>query len=292
MFEKTVAVVIPISRSLVFLRDQVNSLMGQLVNQESRTLVLSFNSADLFAENETQQYLKGLAASGVNLIAVRAFDTKNAAYARNLGWNATNAELVLFCDDDDQVSDSWIDEMVSYLEGSDLVGGSLDVMLLNKPALAEAFSKPTIYGPNKFDHLLFAPTCNLGVKRRVLEVTGGFDETLKNGEDIDFCWRAQYLGFAFMQVIGATVHYRLRPTFARLFDQYYVYGKADGPMLVKHRAFGARRYLKRTLYDLLALTFALVLFPAGATRRYSFAQKLGSFCGHLVGTFKSRVWII
>lgn len=290
--DKTVAVVIPLARSLLSLKGQVDALLPQLLERPNRTLVLAVNDSGLLNAKPIKDYVAGLTHLGATVHLVNATQKKGAASARNVGWRSVSSDYYLFCDDDDIVSRTWIEEMTAFLGTYDLVGGRLDFALLNSPELAKAFSKPTVTEPKKFDHLPFSPTCNLGASKSVLQATNGFDEELINGEDIDFCWRAQYLKFNFALVDGATVHYRLRSDFKSTLKQYFIYGRSDGQIMRKHRDFGARRLFKRTLKDLFALTLSLCLAPFVLSKRFGLAQKLGTWVGHIVGMVEFRVWLL
>jgi GT2 family glycosyltransferase len=89
--------------------------------------------------------------------------------------------------------------------------------------------------------LPFAGACGLGVRRALFVALDGFDEQLLNGEDIDFCWRAQLGGAVLHFVPEAVVHIRLRSEPREVFRQTLNYGLWTVPLYKRYRAHGMPR---------------------------------------------------
>lgn len=171
---------------------------------------------------------------------VTARDIKGPSYGRNAGAESARAPLVLFCDDDDVVADGWIAAMRSALAGADLVGGSLRIDRINS-AQALAWRVPPSGGglPDMHQHLPYALSSNMGVRRDVFLAVGGFDTALYPGEDVDLSWRVQYAGGIVAFAPGAVVDYRYRDDVRTYLRQQRAYGRVSGEVLVKHRDRGA-----------------------------------------------------
>jgi GT2 family glycosyltransferase len=127
---------------------------------------------------------------------------KGPAAARNLGWRATSAELVLFTDDDCRPSPAWVAEM--------LAAAASDVVLVGRtlPDPADGSLRTPL------DRSLLVESCdgcfptgNAAYPRAVLEELGGFDETFLQpyGEDTDLGQRAIEAGCRGAFVNGALV---------------------------------------------------------------------------------------
>jgi GT2 family glycosyltransferase len=91
----------------------------------------------------------------------------------------------------------------------------------------------------------------LGVRREVLDATGGFDESWPNAEDTDLCWRAARAGFSLAFVPDAVVRYRYRATPRAQFHQAWGYG-LGGALLDRNygqwgRAHRSSRVIVRTV---------------------------------------------
>ncbi|MEX2194888.1 MAG: glycosyltransferase [Thermoleophilaceae bacterium] len=115
------------------------------------------------------------------------------ATARNAGWRAGRAPLVVFVDDDCVADPGWLAAMVAaHRAAPDAV-----IQGRTEPHPAEvhkhsAFSRSMLVdGPNNWFQ-----TCNIAYPRELLERLGGFDETFRHpaGEDTDLAWRAKRQG--------------------------------------------------------------------------------------------------
>lgn len=218
--------------------------------------------------------------------------TPGPSAARNAGWRASRALKVLFCDADDIVAEGWLRTMSSALDDASLVAGRLECDSLNDPAFA-SWWHATEDGPGrKFRHLPFAPTANLGTLRSVLALTGGFNESLLVGEDIDFCWRCQYEGHALVYVPDAIVHYRLRSNAGSLWTQSYRYAFGDGRLLQLHRRYGARRPVVDTLRELAGLGRALIMAPTSRGWLMKAVHHTAGFIGRVHGSLAARTFAV
>jgi GT2 family glycosyltransferase len=106
--------------------------------------------------------------------------------ARNAGWRATAAELLLFTDDDVMVDAGWVEAMVRPFLGRPevtFVTGRIDV-----PEGQEGVDRPVAIKSDDDPAVLSADTtgtlghsASLAVRRSALEAVGGFDEQLGAG---------------------------------------------------------------------------------------------------------------
>jgi glycosyltransferase involved in cell wall biosynthesis len=105
-----------------------------------------------------------------------------ASRARNEGWRATTAPVVVFVDDDIQVAPGWRSALTAALVGVDLVCGRVAV-----PPSQAGTERPVAVTPDVPQQLLDAGStlrgvaANLAVRRSALEQSGGFDERLGPG---------------------------------------------------------------------------------------------------------------
>jgi mycofactocin system glycosyltransferase len=82
----------------------------------------------------------------------------------------------------------------------------------------------------------FVPTAALVVRRAALEAIGGFDETLRFGEDVDFVWRLDQAGWTVRYDPAVTVAHPSRPTAAAWLRQRFDYGTSAAPLARRHGA--------------------------------------------------------
>lgn len=133
-----------------------------------------------------------LQRDGLNLRVVRREHNAGAAAARNAGWRAATAELVAFTDDDCAPSRGWLEAGLSawggrpdrFVQGATRPAGGLSMLDLDPFAHAVEVSQLT---PE-------AETCNIFYPRTLLERLGGFEESMRAGEDMELAWSARETG--------------------------------------------------------------------------------------------------
>lgn len=229
---------------------------------------------------------------GWRIRTVDATDVVGPSHARNVGWRAARHEIVLFCDADDVVDAEWLEAMALGVESSGLCGGRLEYDRLNPAPLAARVSTSRHALPVKFSYLPFSASCVLGVRRDLLEATGGFDEALHCGEDVDLCWRVAALGVSMVFADRAVVHYRLRSAVRGAFRQSLRYAADDAFLLRRYRPVGARWGVRDTVRELAATAKAVLFLGAGPEARLIAATRSGALCGRLIGSLRHRVYAI
>jgi glycosyltransferase involved in cell wall biosynthesis len=134
------------------------------------------------------------------------------AAARNYGADIARGRCLLFTDDDCRPQPGWLQSMADVLGESDrlLCGGKTinglkdniysEASQLLSDHLLKHYSPITTYGG-------FFPTNNLAVSKNSFWDAGGFDTSLRFGEDRDFCYRCASLGFSFAYAPGAVVYH-------------------------------------------------------------------------------------
>jgi len=177
----------------------------------------------------TVEIVETWAAGNPNIRLVEASGRTSAGYARNQGARATRADVLLFTDSDDVVSETWVSSMVAALDCVHLVGGAVDESSLNSAEVL-AWTKPrsnTLEVAHSF--LPHAIGTNLGFRRDVFWAIGGWAESFSRAasEDIEICWRAQMAGFELGESPESIVKYRHRHTLASVARQYFRRGRND-----------------------------------------------------------------
>jgi GT2 family glycosyltransferase len=176
------------------------------------------------------------------LRVVYASERAGVGHACNVAARHAEGEALAICNDDDVMSDGWLAAMGNALADHDLVAGRLEHERLNETWALEVRGRPQQDALPRWSfgtHLPFSFACALGVRRDLHEAIGGFDEAMvPAGEDIDYCWRAQYEGAELRFAPDAVMHYRVRATLGELYRQSRNYGLADVLVYKKHRALG------------------------------------------------------
>ncbi len=80
----------------------------------------------------------------------------------------------------------------------------------------------------------YVPTAALIVRRHALEATGGFDEDMRVGEDVDLVWRLAASGAQVRYEPAAEARHPCRPTAAEWLRQRLRYGASAAALAERH----------------------------------------------------------
>jgi GT2 family glycosyltransferase len=153
---------------------------------------------------------------------------KNLAASRNIGLPHCTGEIIAMTDDDARVFPDWISQMKRLHDehpeagaiGGPVVGTNTD-SLVGK--VADAITFPS-WSESQYVRTL--PGVNISYKKEVVEKIGPQDESLFRGEDVDYNWRLQKLGYKVLFDPAVRVYHHHRPTVKGFLHQHYMYGRA------------------------------------------------------------------
>lgn len=80
----------------------------------------------------------------------------------------------------------------------------------------------------------YVPAAMIIVRIEAFDDVGGFDPTLRSGEDVDLVWRLVDAGWRCRYEPAATVHHRPRATWREKWDQQVLYGSSSAPLALRH----------------------------------------------------------
>ena len=153
---------------------------------------------------------------------IDASSRRGAAHARNAAARAAAGDALVYCDADDEVGIGWLTAVGNALQRHDFVVSRMDLDKLNPPWLALSLNnvqgrevRRAYYPP----YLRHAGSSGMAVKREIHERIGGFDETLREREDTDYCFRIQLLGHELHFAADAVIHIRYSEKPEALFQQ-------------------------------------------------------------------------
>lgn len=163
----------------------------------------------------------------VEITLVRTVN-RNAACSRNAGLPHCRGDIIATTDDDAQVFPNWITLMKqAHLEhpeagavGGPVIGAHTDSLV---EKAADLITFPDWPRPRYARTL---PTVNISYKREVVASIGPLDETLFCGEDVDYNWRVQKLGYKIYFDPRIKVYHQHRTTLNGFLNQHYMYGRA------------------------------------------------------------------
>ncbi len=170
---------------------------------------------------------------------------RGPAAARNTGWRATGADVIVFLDADCEPSPGWLAGLLPHF--ADPAVGAVAPRVVSRltPGLAprlgayEQHRSSLDLGPREApvrpgSRVPYVPTAALAVRRQALEETGGFDETLRYGEDVDLVWRLGERGWRVRYQPATTVTHPARPDAATWLRQRHHYGRSAAPLAARH----------------------------------------------------------
>jgi GT2 family glycosyltransferase len=271
------SVVIPTYNASRLIGEQLEALTAQTYEGPIEVVI---------ADNMSTDDLEGAIRpfnDRLNVRRIAADGRRGVSHARNRGCKAATAD------------EKWAESMVDALAADDLVGGHLDVARLNPVDVQRWRPLPEDRLPTAMSFLPYAPGANCGLRRRVFEKLGGWDEGLvAGGDDMDFGWRAQLNGFTLGYAPEAVVHYRLRTSLRATARQVAAYSAANAGLLLRFRDAGvAPRPVRRLLHDFSwLLTRSPYALMRGSWRQGLWFMKAAWLWGRVRGSLRSRVWAL
>jgi glycosyltransferase involved in cell wall biosynthesis len=282
--EPDVSIVIPARNAARTLGEQLAALAGQDLEVPYEVIVVDNASTDATAEVATEWMTR------LPIVRVVRCDRPGANAARNVGIRESRAPRVLTCDSDDVVTPSWARRLSGALSTAAVVGGPTHLDALNDPETIRARRNPVgdEQLPTAFHRLPYAVGANLGFRREVFDAVDGFDEAFHfGGDEIDFCWRAQYTGYDLAFVPDAVVQYRLRSSTREAMRQVHRYARADTQLYAKHLGLGMLPALTGRLQAWRAMRRFLPLLRVdrlvrGQTRQF-YLRTVARYSGAVAG---------
>jgi glycosyltransferase involved in cell wall biosynthesis len=226
------SVVIPCFNGSDTIGFQLEALANQQWSESWEVIVADNGSTDNSMEI-ARRYKNRLP----NLRIVDASARRGQPYALNVGVKAALGESVAFCDADDEVAPGWVSAMGNALSKYDLVACRMEMAKLNPAWVLKSRSNPQESGVQKYTYPPYLPHAGggtLGVKRRLWEVVGGFDESFPLLHDTDFCWKVQRTGIKLEFVPDAVIHIRFRTTIKSILRQSFGYAEYNVKIYKKY----------------------------------------------------------
>ncbi|MFC1910589.1 mycofactocin biosynthesis glycosyltransferase MftF [Chloroflexota bacterium] len=229
-----VSVIIPV-------RDQSADLAECL--QSLETLNYPPDKLEIIVVDDGSRTPVSLSISCTGFKLMRLEESHGPAAARNLGISKANGDILAFLDADCTANENWLGELVPFFQIEDIgvVGGFVDSFykksLLDR--YEEAFSSLNMGKRMLFEadtvSTFYVPTCNMLVRAKVLKETGGFNELMKAGEDVDFCWRIRELGYSLLYIPAGKVAHKHRNRLFHMLHRRSFYGTSEAVLYSNHK---------------------------------------------------------
>ena len=208
--------------------------------------------------------------------------------------------ILLFCHADDLVDQAWLDTLSSAVGPGHMVRGWGECAQLNDPQCyqGDAWSRELIV---RSGYIPGIDSANVVMTTNDALELGGFDESLRYVEDVDFGWRFQQVGKT-VGIAAAVVHYRARTDTQGVFRQRRRWGRYNIRFRQRHRQPARTAPACRSDHELPVLDsrtiqttwiLPLEMLRAGRSERRrvlsQYGMTLGEFEGHLWFRFLRRM---
>nr|NLI50305.1 glycosyltransferase family 2 protein [Propionibacterium sp.] len=212
--QPVVSVIIPCHNAAATLPLQLEALATQTGAPPFEVVVVDNRSTD----NTTGIVDEWATRVPFRLRLVRAGDFQGASYARNVGVRESTAELLMFCDADDAVSEFWVDHGRRCFDVSPVWSGSalsLEDAAFERslPGIRQAIGDdpawvaPVFAQENAAFPILMGG--NFGATKAAMLSVGGFDQSLPSaGEDNDLGFRFRRSGYSVPVALTVRIAYR------------------------------------------------------------------------------------
>ncbi|HVU71885.1 MAG TPA: glycosyltransferase [Mycobacteriales bacterium] len=228
MTRAAVAVILPVRDQAELLLAGLPAFVGQAGAFGAEVVVVDDASSDGVADRA--------AAAGARVL--RRAQAGGPYVARNEGWRSCAADILVFSDARCRPRPGWLENLVTRVveSGAGIVGGEV-VALPGRSRASASFARNQWFSPRRIAGDAYRPfvgTCNMAVRRPVLETLGGFVE-VRSGGDTDLCWRAQEQHVSEIGIADdAVVEWIPREGLRATLGQFRRYGSARRWLDVRH----------------------------------------------------------
>ena len=169
--------------------------------------------------------------------------SKGPAAARNAGLAVCGTDFVAFLDSDVVPRRGWLEALLGHFCDPAVALVAPRIVNLAQPdslvARYEAVRSSLDLGQREapvvpYGTVSYVPSAAIICRRSVMDQVGGFDETLKSGEDVDLCWRFIEAGARLRYEPVAMVAHDHRTQLREWFVRRSFYGESAAPLSVRH----------------------------------------------------------
>lgn len=227
---RDVTVVIPVRDNFCGLKRLIPALRGL------RIIVVDDGSAIPVERDD-------LLAAHSNIEVLRHSRSKGPAAARNTGLAACATDFVAFLDSDVVPRRGWLEALLGHfcdptvaLVAPRIVGlAQSDHLVARYEAVRSSLDLGQREAPViPYSTVSYVPSAAIVCRTSVLREVGGFDETLRSGEDVDLCWRLVEAGARLRYEPIAFVAHDHRTDLRDWIARKAFYGGSAAPLAVRH----------------------------------------------------------
>jgi mycofactocin system glycosyltransferase len=202
---------------------------------------------------------------------------RGPAAARNAGLAEVTTPLVAFVDTDVDLEPDWLDKLLPHFSDPSVALVAPRVISAEGPTMLgryESVRSPLDLGGQRGriaagTRISYVPAAALVVRASALRAIGGFDESLRTGEDVDMVWRLIEAGHRCRYEPASPVRHRPRATLSAWARQRIAYGRSAAVLERRHPGSVAPLRMSGWSAAVWALVFArrpvVAVIVAGGT---------------------------
>src|SRR6478735_9476576 len=227
---RDVTVVIPVKDNAIGLNRLVRSLRGM------RVVIVDDGSTVAVREVD-------FGGMHCDVRVIRHPRSKGPSAARNTGLAACETDFVAFLDSDVVPRRGWLEALLGHFCDPTVALVAPRIIGLREPeglvARYEAVRSSLDLGQREapvvpYGTVSYVPSAAIICRRSVLGEVGGFDETMKSGEDVDLCWRFIEAGARLRYEPIAMVAHEHRTNMWDWLSRKAFYGSSAAPLATRH----------------------------------------------------------
>lgn len=213
--------------------------------------------------------------------------SRGPAAARNTGLAACGTDFVAFLDSDVVPRRGWLEALLGHfcdpavaLVAPRIVGlRTADNVVARYEAVRSSLDLGLREAPVvPYGSVSYVPSAAIICRRSVLTEVGGFDETLRSGEDVDLCWRFVEAGARLRYEPIALVAHDHRTDLRHWFVRKAFYGESAAPLSVRHPG-------KTAPLVISGWTLVLwIMFALGSSVGYLASAVVAGVTGHRIAS--------
>lgn len=274
-----ISVIIPVRGDPLGLRATLDSLMRTCPQSTRFEVIVANDGGDL----KTRRVAEGF----THVVTYDLIPNRGPAAARNAAIANASGSVVAFLDANVTVLPGWWGAMRSATAKTDMVAGRVVIDPRDIRGFWDRYDSVSAFNIESYVRKKHAATCNLAVRREVLDRVGGFDERFRSGEDTEFTRRALDQGARLEYSDAMAIYHPARSTRAQFGKLYrIVVGRVE-----LAEAFPAR-FGKYRLSPRLALSLLTPPRSLAAPRGQLAAYGSGTITGFYLARYASNLYTL
>lgn len=200
---------------------------------------------------------------------LRLPSNRGPAAARNAGLGTVTTPLVAFVDADVHLPTGRLDALLGHFADDRVAAVAPRIITARRATTIARYEHN--HGPLDMGsdpgrvragtRVSYLPAAVLVCRTDVVRSLGGFDETMRFGEDVDLVWRLDHAGWRVRYEPAVVVEHDPRPNWVGWVRQRIGYGSSAGPLAVRHP--GKLAPLRMSGWSLAAWALVVVGRPLG-----------------------------